>query len=343
MVRESRPICPPGPDGLLGDLQDLHGIRLDQLSVKELIGQIADLPGLEELLPQDADADRLTLHDPVEGVVPEGEHLCAGSRRRHGAGDVHGLAEDRVVGMVPKAVAVLVLEQAERQRGLVVHQPRSLLPVLLVYGEVQADHVVKAELGRGDADIRAVLRQQAHGHIHARTVDKAVILTLAEATGQTADEVIRKDVTVIVQEAVVHLQNRGQLVIVHRELREIVDAVIDRDRLAIRDPSGGIVGVLGKDAGAVFAGVNIGADGTEQALPLEGLGELGVRSAGQDIAAGRPASRFQKALAALLTAGIVPEGLSVFWLVGKIEGTIAGIHVIILQNCDDFRVNTPFE
>ena len=343
MVRESRPIHPPGPDGLRGDLQYLHGIRLDQLSVQKLIGQIADLPGLKELLPQDADADRLTLHDPVEGVVPKGEDLRAGSDGGHGAVDVHGLAEDRVVGMIPEAVAVLVLEQADGQRGLVVHQPRSVLLVLFVHGEVQTDHVVKAELGRGDTDSRSVLRQQARGHVHTRTVDEAVVFTLTEATGQTTDEVIREDVAVIMQEAIVHLQDRGQLVIVHRELGEIVDAVIHGDRLAVRDPRGGVVGVLGKDTGAAVAGVHVGADGTEQALPLEGLGELGVRGAGQDIAAGRPASRFQKALAPLLTAGVVPEGFCVFRLIGKIEGAIAGIHVVFLQNCDDFRDNTPFE
>ena len=343
MIRESerRPLS--RTDGLRGDLQDLHGVRLDEFTVQKLVGQITDLPGLEELLTQNADADGLSLHDPVEGVVPEGEDFRAGSDGGHGIVDVHRLAKDRVVGMIPEAVAVLVFEQTERQRGLVVHQPCALLPVLLVHGEVQTDHIVKCERGRGNADIRSILRQQASGHVHSSTVDETVILTLTEATGQTTDEVIREDVTVIMQERVVQLQNRSQLMIIHRELGEVIDAIIGRNALTVRDPSGGVIGVLGKDAGAAVTGVNVGTDGTEQALPLKSLGELGVRRAGQDEATGRPASCFQKALAALLTAGVVPEGFRVFRLIGKIEGAIAGIHVVFLQKCDDFRVNTLFE
>ena len=57
---------PPGPDGLRGDLQDLYSIRLDELSIQKLIGQIADLSSFKEFLLQNTDCQRLPLHDPVE-------------------------------------------------------------------------------------------------------------------------------------------------------------------------------------------------------------------------------------------------------------------------------------
>ena len=56
----------PGPDVLRGDLQDLYSIRLDELSIQKLIGQIADLSSFKEFLLQNTDCQRLPLHDPVE-------------------------------------------------------------------------------------------------------------------------------------------------------------------------------------------------------------------------------------------------------------------------------------
>ena len=39
-----------GPNGLRGDLQDLHSVRLDELAIQKLISQIADLSCFKELL-----------------------------------------------------------------------------------------------------------------------------------------------------------------------------------------------------------------------------------------------------------------------------------------------------
>lgn len=56
----------PGPNGLRGDLQDLYSIRLDELAIQKLIGQIADLSSFKEFLLQNTDCQRLPFHDPVE-------------------------------------------------------------------------------------------------------------------------------------------------------------------------------------------------------------------------------------------------------------------------------------
>lgn len=56
----------PGPNGLRGDLQDLHSIRLDELAIQKLIGQIADLSSFKEFLLQNTDCQQLPLHDSVE-------------------------------------------------------------------------------------------------------------------------------------------------------------------------------------------------------------------------------------------------------------------------------------
>lgn len=56
----------PGPNGLRGDLQDLRSVRLDELAIQKLIGQIADLSSFKEFLLQNTDCQQLPLHDSVE-------------------------------------------------------------------------------------------------------------------------------------------------------------------------------------------------------------------------------------------------------------------------------------
>ena len=120
--------------------------------------------------------------------------------------------------------------------------------------------------------------------------------------------------------------------ILHGELRKVVDAVIDRDRFAIRHPRGSICRMLAQQLGGAFVGINVSADGTEQTLPFEGFVILGGRARGEHIAARRLFSGLQKGVDVLSASGVVPKVLEILRLVGKIEVAVDRIHGIVLHS-----------
>ena len=305
-------------DGL-PDGEDFDRVGTDEFAVQELIAEVTDLPGRKELLLENADAERLTLHDPVEREVSESGGLRAGRRGGHLVYDADGFAEDGIVGMIPQAVSVIVLQQLQRQRRFVVHQPGRVLAVLFVHREEETDHIVERDLVRGDAGLRSVFGEDARRHILAGPVDEAVVLGAAEGTSHPADEVIGKDVGIVVHETVVQFEDGRQLMVFHRKLGEVEHPVVCRDLASVRHPGRRGVGMLGDDLRRTVVRVHIGADGAEEALFLERLREFVGLVSRQDISAGKISARGQFAVAALLSADIVHETLGVFRLIGKIQ------------------------
>ena len=58
---------------LCGHLHDLNGFGTDELSIEELVCQIANAVHIGKLLGEGTDADRTAAHDPVVAEIIEGD------------------------------------------------------------------------------------------------------------------------------------------------------------------------------------------------------------------------------------------------------------------------------
>ena len=94
---------------LSADLHGLNCIRTDQFAIKDFVPHIANLTCLEELFLQGSETDRISIYNPVEGEIAKGDRLCAGYCRGHAVVDMDRLAKDRIIGVIPQVVPVIIL------------------------------------------------------------------------------------------------------------------------------------------------------------------------------------------------------------------------------------------
>ena len=91
------------------DLEDFDRIRTDESSVNELIAHVSDLMVHREQFVECSEIDGTAFHDPVKTEVTESDRFLTVIGIRHIVADVHRLAENGIIGMVPEVVAVIVL------------------------------------------------------------------------------------------------------------------------------------------------------------------------------------------------------------------------------------------
>ncbi len=233
-------------------LQDLDGLREDELAVDALLGHVADhaVPGeeLRELL----EGAGSTVADVVVVVVAEGDGVF-----RRELGRVDAVAEDlvrlaRLIGGLPDVRAVVVLELADLGDGAVVHDEGRVLAVRPLEGVDEGEQVVrrKRRRERVHGGAAAVLREQAEGLADSGAVEERVLLGVGESLAELGDDVVLQIEGVVVEQLLRDLDRHVQLVGVHQDLGE--GGVGELERAAFLDPRGG--GLGGRDVDLVLAG-----------------------------------------------------------------------------------------
>lgn len=146
------------------DGQDLYGLRTDQHTVQMLRAEVAGFLLHCELFVKGAHGKRNAVNDGVVREITEGDGLAV---RGHEFGDMGRLAEDSIAVLISEILSVLILERFQFQGHFIVHEPCAAGAVLLVHGEVQSQHIVKADIA-GYHHTGFGIGQNAVGLIHAR-------------------------------------------------------------------------------------------------------------------------------------------------------------------------------
>lgn len=124
------------------DFQSLDSIPADEPAVKELHRKIANLVERDELFLERLDVDRAAVNNPVVAEITEYDGHFSSFFGRHIIGDHHTLAEDGIVRLIPQRIACLIFHKAQRERGMIIHQPYGILAVLLVQREKQTNDII---------------------------------------------------------------------------------------------------------------------------------------------------------------------------------------------------------
>ena len=234
---------------LLGHLHDLDGLGTDQLAVQELVCQVANAVHHGELLHQGTDTNGASAHDPVVAEVTESDRLAAGLCTGHILGDADLLAQNGVVGLIPEILTGIILEGAQRQSGLIVHEPYAVSAILGLCGEVQADNIIVGQRICSHANIRtAGFCEDTGRHIHAGAVDESVVLGPAEVSGQTLHHIVLQMEGGVIDQSIFHLEEHSQFVIAQRDITKVGHGVRDGNSAALGYPGGNIAAIDGFDA-----------------------------------------------------------------------------------------------
>ena len=225
-------------------------------------------------------------------------------------------------------IAVVVLQQTERQRGFVVHHPHGVFAVVRVKGKEQPDHAVKRERVRGNSDRRAgIAVEDARRRVHAVAVDESGVLGLGEVSCEAFREIILDIEMGVGNEIVIQFDEYSQLVSVDGIAGKIVHGVVDGDATALRHPSRNVRAVLCIDAGCAVVGADHSGQIAENALLRDGLAVFVLR-------AGREEKPSRGTVAALgkgvgdVSAALhdVPEMTVIFGGAGVIVAFVKSIH-----------------
>lgn len=299
--------------GLSGDSQDLDGLRTDQHTVQMLHAEIAGLLLQSELFVKGTHGERNAVDNGIVREITEGDGLAV---RGHEFGDMNRLAEDSIAVLISEILTVLILERFQLQGRLIVHEPCAAGAVLLVHGEVQSQHIVKADIaGYRYADFG--IGQNAVGLIPAGAVDEGVLLGLTETLGELDHEVLLQIETEIADEIRFQSGDDRQLVCDHILLRKMAVSS-GGDGPVLWHPFGLKFIVGNPDGGVILGGVHNGADPAEKVVFLQGRRILAGRALREQIRVGKIMFRTGE----IVVGGIIathgfPEGLAVMGSTGQ--------------------------
>ena len=132
------------------------------------------------------------------------------------------LAENGIAVLIPEILAVLVLKAFQLQSRLVIHDPCAVCTVGLEDGEVQCQHIVKADIpGYLHADLGTFgIAQNTPRHIETGAVDEGGLLSLAETLCELDHKVSFQIETEVADEIGLDGGDNRQLVSGHILLRK---------------------------------------------------------------------------------------------------------------------------
>ena len=248
-----------------------------------LNADIADLLLKCELLEESVHGERHTVNDGVVGEITEGDGLAV---RGHILGNVDRLTEDGITVLIPEILAVLVLERFQLQSHLVIHKPCAVCTVWLENGEVQCQHIVKADVsGYLHADLGTFgIAQNTPRHIEAGTVDEGGLLSLAETLGELDHEMSFQIKTEVADEIGLDSGDDSQLVSSHILLRKALCG--GGDGAVFRYPRREFIGVGEPDRAVALGGGHDSADPAEKVMFLQGRRILGGSALREQIGVG---------------------------------------------------------
>ena len=197
-----------------------------------------------------------------------------------------GLTEDGIAVLIPEILAVLVLERFQLQSRLVIHEPCAVCTVGLEDGEVQCQHIVKADVpGYRYADFGSFgITQNAPRHIDAGAVDEGGLLSLAETLGKLNHKVSFQIKAEVADEIGLDGGDDSQLVSGHILLRETLCG--GGNGAVFGYPRREIIVVGEPDLAVALGGIHNGADPAEEVIFVQGSSILGGSALREQIGVG---------------------------------------------------------
>lgn len=110
----------------------MNCVGANELGIEIFITEETNLLFSNKQLVQTVHCKGLAVKNPVITEITEGDGFRSRCFSGHVIGDIHRLAHDRIICMVPQIVAVGILEGTELERSFVIHDPHRIATIFFV-------------------------------------------------------------------------------------------------------------------------------------------------------------------------------------------------------------------